>query len=60
MHKHPTPLAIKSAIYKQLCLAAIKTNMLSSDVVIIMNAIEEGIAQANNEHDALKEAMGND
>ena len=57
MHKHPTPLAIKAAIYQQLCLAAAKHSLLSSDVVIAMNAIDEGFAQANKEHDALKEAM---
>ena len=56
-HKHPTPLAIKAAIYKQLCLVAAQNSMLSSDVVLAMNAIDEGIAQANKEHDALKEAM---
>jgi len=56
-HKHPTPLVIKAAIYKQLCLAAAKHSLLSSDVLIAMNAIEEGFAEANREHDALKEAM---
>ena len=56
-HEHPTPLVIKAAIYKQLCLAAAKHSLLSSDVLIAMNAIEEGFAEANREHDALKEAM---
>jgi len=56
-HEHPTPLAIKAAIYKQLCLVAAQNSMLSSDVVLAMNAIDEGILQANKEHDALKEAM---
>lgn len=57
--EHPTPLAIKAAIYKQLCLVAAQNSMLSSDVVLAMNAIDEGISQANKEHDALKEAMNN-
>jgi len=56
-HEHPTPLVIKAAIYKQLCLAAAKHSLLSADVIIAMNAIEEGFAEANKEHDALKEAM---
>lgn len=56
-NEHPTPLAIKAAIYKQLCLVAAQNSMLSSDVVLAMNAIDEGISQANKEHDALKEAM---
>jgi hypothetical protein len=56
-HEHPTPLAIKAAIYRQLCLVAAQNSMLSSDVVLAMNAIDEGISQANKEHDALKEAM---
>ena len=43
MHKHPTPLEIKAEIYKQLCLVASAASMLSSDVVLAMNAIEEGM-----------------
>jgi len=58
-HKHPTPLVIKAAVYRQICLAATKQNMLSRDIVHIMNAIDEGFAEANREHDALKEAMKN-
>jgi hypothetical protein len=56
-HKHPTPLVIKAAVYRQLCLAAAKHSLLSSEVIIMMNAIDEGFAEANKEHDALKEAM---
>ncbi len=58
MHKHPTPIEIKSEIYKQLCLTASASGMLSSDVVLAMNAIDEGIKQANENHAALRKAMG--
>ena len=58
MHKHPTPLVIKAEIYKQLCLVASASSMLSSDVVLAMNAIDEGIKQANQNHAALRKAMG--
>ena len=58
MHKHPTPLEIKAEIYKQLILAATTNNMLSSDVVAVMNAVDEGIKQANDNHAALRKAMG--
>lgn len=58
MHKHPTPLEIKAEIYKQLCLVASAASMLSSDVVLAMNAIDEGIKQANDNHAALRKAMG--
>ena len=54
MHKHPTPLEIKAEIYKQLCLVASASSMLSSDVVLAMNAIDEGIKQANDNHAALR------
>lgn len=57
MHKHPTPVEIKAAIYEQLCLVAAQNSMLSSDVVLAMNAIDEGIRQANKEHDEFKKAM---
>lgn len=60
MHKHPTPLAIKSEIYKSLCMAAAKSSLLASDVTIALEAIDEGIAQANKEHDKLRKAMGYD
>jgi hypothetical protein len=59
MHKHPTPVEIKAAIYKQLCLVAAQNSMLSSDVVLAMNAIDEGIRQANKEHDEFMKAMNN-
>jgi len=58
MHKHPTPLEIKAEIYRQLILAATTNNMLSTDVVAVMNAIDEGMKQANDNHDALRKAMG--
>ena len=60
MHKHPTPLAIKAEIYKSLCMAAAKNSLLASDVTIALQAIDEGIAAANKEHDELKKAMGYD
>lgn len=60
MHDHPTPLVIKAAIYKQLCLMATKNSMLASDVLIAMEAIDAGIEQANKEHDEFKGAMSND
>lgn len=60
MKKHPTPLAIKSAIYKQLIVAATKNGMNSNDVINVMNSIEEGFKQAHDEHDALRKAMYND
>lgn len=60
MHKHPTPLAIKAEIYKSLCMAAAKNSLLASDVTIALEAIDEGIAQANKAHDELRKAMGYD
>ena len=58
MHKHPTPLAIKSEIYRSLCMAAAKHSLLSSDVTIALQAIDEGIAEANKAHDELRKATG--
>lgn len=60
MHKHPTPLAIKAEIYKSLCMAAAKNSLLASDVTIALQAIDEGIAEANKAHDELRKAMGYD
>jgi hypothetical protein len=56
-HKHPTPLKIQSCVMQQLCLAATITHIPSSAMSAFINSLNEGIAQANREHDALKEAM---
>jgi hypothetical protein len=42
---------------QQLCLAATITHIPSSAMSAFINSLNEGIAQANREHDALKEAM---
>jgi len=57
MHKHPVPIKIQSHVMQQLCLAATITHIPSSAMSAFINALNEGIAQANKEHDALKEAM---
>jgi len=60
MHKHPTPVSIKAEIYKALCMAAAKNSLLASDVTIALQAIDDGIAQANKDHDEFRKAMGYD
>ena len=60
MHKHPTPVSIKAEIYKALCMAAAKNSLLASDVTIALQAIDEGIAQANKHLDEFRKAMGYD
>lgn len=57
MHKHPTPLVIKAEIFKELVRLATENNMLSTDVSIAMEAIENGIKIANTQHDELKGAL---
>ena len=60
MHKHPTPVSIKAEIYKSLCMAAAKHSLLSSDVAIALQAVDDAIAQANKDHDEFRKAMGYD
>jgi len=41
-------------------MAAAKHSLLSSDVTIALQAIDEGIEAANKAHDELRKAMGYD
>jgi len=58
MHRHPTPIQIKNEIIRAMIERF--NNMPSQYVSAMLDAVDVGIEQANKNHDAFKEAMGND
>ena len=56
MHKHPTPVAIKGHIFKEMVAVATERNIESYAILSMMDAVDVGIRAANEEHRQLKES----
>ena len=57
MHTHPTPIQIKNEIIKAMIERF--NNMPSNYVSAMFDAVDAGIKQANENHDAYMKAMNN-